>query len=379
MRATQKDKRGAALFTILAIVFTTSAIMGVTMAASMQRAFMARKLSDRIHAKVIAEAGANEAYARLVTNFQDRDNADAFPKTPYADGAYDVGLQNVSPYVSIIHCTGYYGSAVAEVILDVKNYVDGLPGSESEAAYTYAVVSNGDTTWAGDGFFSVSTKLHANSRFKISGNASMNANVSSSVKIEIKGGASTIDGNIAAPWIHGSTKNVTGTAATEPVPQVDIPNIDLTPYYNMALSNGEVYDGPLTLTEATVPAGGIMWVNGDLSLSGSGTLTGCFIATGDIHLVGSSDQVQVEDFPAFVSRDGDINLAGNGDYEGLVYAKIGNVDLTGSGTLSGSIIAGGDVYKAGASTIITYEDSTPTAPGEDATENSTLAVTAWQK
>ena len=36
-------------------------------------------------------------------------------------------------------------------------------------------------------------------------------------------------------------------------------------------------------------------------------------------------------------------LSGTGDYEGLIYARIGDVDLTGTGSLTGSLIAGGNV------------------------------------
>ena len=113
-------------------------------------------------------------------------------------------------------------------------------------------------------------------------------------------------------------------------------------------------------------------------LSGSTTYEGCFIATGGIHLSGSPTHTKVGGYPGFVSRDGGIQISGSGRWQGLVYAPVGDIDITGGGTVEGSVITGGDFKKAGSSAIFTYVDSVPVAPDEVVTDG-VLCVSAWQR
>jgi len=200
-------------------------------------------------------------------------------------------------------------------------------------------------------------------------------------------GSTKITGDAAAPTLTYSGTAISGTKTVGPVTAVTIPDIDLTPYYNQALANGQVYAGNqhFSGSDDLAPAGGVMWVNGDLRVSGSGQLIGCFIATGDIDITGSGDQVQVEKYPAFVSRDGDIDISGSGKSHGLIYVRVGDFDKTGSGDHTGSIICNAAFDAAGSWCTVVYEDSTPVAPGGGggggggSTPADNIGVSAWQK
>lgn len=370
-------RRGHAYLAVFGVILTVTAITVTGVKSGMQRAFTARRLSQTTRAQAIAEAGVSRAYVALAEDFEARSTPEAFPLTQYAGGTYDVDVWPVGDDMAAIRSIGTYQGIVETVILDVKEHQLHRE-SDPENAYGYAILADEDISWTGCGVFERDSLIHANGIFKQAGCGELDANISSTVKITLKGKSGEIDGDAAAPVVKGKTSKVTGTVSEIPVPRVAIPTIDLVPYYAEALANGQVYEGGLSLSHAFAPPGGVVWINGDLHLSGSDDVTGCFIATGDIHLSGSGGQVQVQDYPAFLSRDGDIKISGSGEYEGLVYTRIGDIQITGSGTVRGSIISGGCFKKAGCSTIFTYVESVPIAPDEVVSEG-VLVVSAWQQ
>ncbi|MBN1558324.1 MAG: hypothetical protein JW951_09285 [Lentisphaerae bacterium] len=373
------ERTGAALVTTLAIAFSLCAVVGVMVSAGFHVSKMANKLGDRLRAQSIAEAGACHAYSVLATNFDARDSDAAFPSTSFAGGTYDATVAAVGSDQAVITSDGIYNGVTETVMLDVKRFGGG--GSSGPAgAFQYAIVSGDDMTFTGTSPINVGGgAVHAGGNFKMTGSCSLIGNLESCVEIWTTG-TTVLDGDTWAPDYKGkSPGNVSGTAHTSAVDPVSIPEIDLTPYYNWALAHGEVYNGNQHFSSGDVsPNGGVMWVNGNLKISTSGTMTGCFIATGDIKVSGSGDQVKVNDFPAFVSRDGDIDISGSGDYHGLIYAKTGDFDKSGSGEVIGSIVCAGEFDKSGSWSLMTYEDSTPIPPGASGGE-VTVGVTAWQR
>ena len=126
------------------------------------------------------------------------------------------------------------------------------------------------------------------------------------------------------------------TWATTNAGDVVFPLVDITPYYNQADANHEVYTnkviaaGPPTVL---TPNGGVMWVEGDLRIQAGATaiLTGCFVATGNIiveeHVV-TLIHNKVGQLPAFMSRQGNIEIKPDmWVINGLIYARSGDVTL----------------------------------------------------
>ena len=117
-----RGTRGAALVTVLVIVTSVSAMLGVAISAGMQRTLMARRLSDRIRAKAIAEAGVSYAYAVLTTNWGARAEADLFPPSDYSGGRYELSVIPIGEMGAVISATGHYGTATQEAILDAADF-----------------------------------------------------------------------------------------------------------------------------------------------------------------------------------------------------------------------------------------------------------------
>jgi cytoskeletal protein CcmA (bactofilin family) len=378
--------RGSALFTVLIIMGVLSLVTTSMVYMALQQPFNVRRTRDQIRAQDVAEAGANIAFAMLSTNFSLKDNAGAFPLTPYRGGTYDVTVNSFSPTTAVISSVGVVNSTMATVALDILCTVSNLPSGQPAAtgAFANAVTSGGAMTWNGSGPITISGgKIHSNSQIKMTGSSVVNANISSVVKFWTTGSVA-INGNVTAPVYAGqSPGNINGTATTAAVPLVTIPSIDLTPYYNAALANGQVYTSTYTVTGSAdlAPAGGILWVTGDFNFSGSGNIIGAVIATGNISISGSGNQIKVGNYPALASQNGSIDISGSGSLHGLIYAPTGNFSKSGSGAIVGSIIASGTFDKSGSWSLMTFENSTPVPPGGGGSGSSQTgaSISGWRQ
>ncbi|MEI6218347.1 MAG: hypothetical protein WCP86_05570 [bacterium] len=389
MKIRCNTKRGSAIMTVMIVITVIGMLVVAMVYSSSVRALRARQLGNKTRAIAIAEAGVAQAYSVLATNWALRYNNSAFPPSNYGGGTYDVTVRVPAgnSNQAILVSTGFYSTVSASVMADLYNYGGTNVGvgtnNVGQGAYGYAIVSGGKMNWSGSGDVTLGPdiKVHCNDAFKMAGSGGVEGDISSSVKIWLTG-SSHITGDAAAPLFDTSGSCITGSKTTGSVAAVAIPNIDLTPYYNAALASGQVYNGNQHFSSGNVaPSGGIMWVNGNLKISSSGQMIGCFIATGNVDITGSGDQIKVANYPAFVSRDGDVDLAGSGQTHGLIYVKTGNFDTSGSGNHTGSIIVGGTFDASGSGDFMTYENSTPVPPGGGVTSSSTdqIGISAWYK
>ena len=378
-----KGREGAAICTVLVVIFMVCALLGTLMASSVQRSFMAGKLSNRAKALGIAEAGANHAYSVLVTNFEARMSDVAFPLTAYGDGTFDVGVLPVSNNVAIITSTGICGDATEVVMLDCKNYGDDFDTELASLDSEYAVLCGGTFNFRGCGDISStngSPLLHSNGGISIRGNCNSGLSISSSTEIKISNNV-TVDGVVTAPTVtyNASKVTITGGANEEPVPLVDIPDIDLTPYYNWANDHGEVRNGFSMSGGTYTPSGGILWVNGDVHISSHTVFNGSIIATGKITMSGASEVHPSDCGFGLVSRDQDIENTSSGLIEGVIYAKSGNYKQTANGRHEGQLIVKGNIDKGGNSDVLVFVQNVVTPPGDDSGNDDLIGVSAWQK
>lgn len=380
-------RNGSALLTVVGIVFLIAIVAASMVAMGRQQIFAAAHLRDYVKAQMIAEAGANQAYNVMKTNFAARLDPNNFPATDFDGGRYDATVESVSSNKASITSTGLYGSATAMVKVDIQNF----PSITSNGApvqgvdpFGFSVLSGGDLGWAGNSDMEMSNGwLHCNGAYSANGNNIVRGNVASHIGITMIGGA-TITGYGNAPSISGGSiahPNLGG------VPLVPVPSIDLTPYYNAALANKQVYSSGKSISGTVTPPGGIMWVNGSMTV-GNGTFTGCFIATGGIELqTTSTDSItfkKVNQYPVLASRDGSITIkqAKLFSFEGLIYCKTGSFDKQGNGDVYGvgSIIAAGNVTKNGGWSGLIYSDPTPIPPGgSNVSSRDKVIIMAWQQ
>ena len=378
-----RQRDGAALFTVMLMIMVIASLLAVAYKSSIQRVFMTEKLADRVRALSIAEAGANMAYSILQTNFNARLNDTAFPLTTYGGGTFDVTVTPVGTNVAVVDSVGLYGNSREEVILDVRNLGStNSPASFDTNSLAYAILCGGNFDFGGCGTISGTNAalMHANGTMTIRGSANMAVNMKSCVSVSINNNT-TINGSIRAPAFSytPSKVTITGGTTTGAVALVTIPNIDLSPYYNQALANGQVYNGNQTLSSGFSPPGGIMWVNGTLGIAGNATYSGSFIATGNMSVSGNGAITNSTSYPTLISRDGNISFTGQKNLTGMIYVKTGSYSQTGGNSHTGQLIVKGNINKGGNSDILVYQRSTIIPPGSTSGQNEVVALSAWQK
>ena len=385
------SRRGSALVTLMVVILLVSIAGAALVGFAKQQAFSITRVRDGLKAQAYAEAGANEAYSVLKAAFANAQDPSKFPVRTFGDGEYDATVTPVGADQASIVSVGKCGAATITVKCDVMDMGPSVPGGGGGApgpeppAYDYAILVGGYFKFRGCGDISGGgvggALLHANGEFSIQGSCGANLDITSSTLISAKN--VTIDGNTTAPAysLHSKTK-ILGTKTTAAVPAVEIPDIDLTPYYNHALANGEVHNGFSTSASYT-PNGGILWVNGDVQISSHAVINGSIIATGDIHVSGAVEVNAGAYAFAMASRDGEIQNTSSGKITGLIYCRTGDYKHTANGETEGQIIVAGDLEKGGNSDIMVFAKNVPTPPGGGGGGGSTptdhVVITAWQQ
>lgn len=396
------SKAGSALLAVMGIVFLIAAVAAGMVAIGRQQVFSSIRLRDQVKAQMIAEAGVNDAYNVMKTNFSARLEPSSLPRK-FVCGTSDTGTYNVavasvvSNVSASIISTGFFGTATAMVRADVKNYAsttssNGAPVPGGGSPYGWAVLAGCEIRWEGNSQLNLGSNgfMHANGSYQANGVNMLTGNVEACISIQLDGQAA-IRGVAKSPLITAPTGNITSNRVGS-VPVVSIPNIDLTPYYNVALANGQVFSGTKNLTGAITPAGGVMWVNGDIIFD-KGTYNGSFIATGSMELKApaNNDTITITNsthYPVLASRDGSIVVkqAKMFTFGGLIYVKTGNFDKQGNGDVAGrgAIIAAGNVTKNGGWSGFIYSDPTPATPGGTGStgggsSTDKAVITAWQE
>ena len=407
MKTKQKQvagKNGYALVVVLFFVATISTFMAMLAISSSNRSSSATRLTNQIKAKAMAEAGCEYGYAILSTDWEARYDPAAFPDSGGAQlssapsagfhisstqdpAEYSINVEPVGTHSALVTSTGTCGSVSDVSIVSVQN----LGGSSDDGsvlggeAFEYAILCGGSFDFSGCGTIispSGNAKFHANGAMYLRGTTDALINLSSSTAIQVNNNV-TIGGDVTAPdW--GGTKwskvTVGGTKTETTVDTVEIPDIDLTPYYNWANSKSEVYHG-YTSSSSYTPNGGVLWVDGDVHISGGPgtTINGSIIATGNITISGAVDVTPTDTSFALASRNGNITITSSGRITGLVYAKSGGLQHTANGEIVGQVIVNGDIMKAGNSDIMTsFAVNIPSPPGGN-TITDYIAITAWQK
>jgi len=373
----------AAMLIALCLAMAGAAILGLTS----QHARSVARVRDHIQAQMIAEAGANAAFSLIKADWSARLDPGNFPWTPFSGGSYDATVTPVGNVGAVIQCVGECRGVQAEVIVDVKQSgTPGSPGAQppAEGPYKYAVLA-GSILFGGNGQTDVGGgDVHSNSSYDMNGTPDLVCDLLSACESVRTVGSGLITGDATSPeFKKASPGNISGVVTVDAPDAVSMPELDLTPYYQYALANGEVYNGYAAAAGTFIaPAGGVMWVNGDVFISGNCTIQGCIVATGDIKITGNTSQNQVGDLPAYVSRDGDIELNSSGQHHGLVYAMNGDIKMTGGGKITGTVLAAGEYWKNGGWDQIAWENSTPPPDpnGWPAVAGSSeVGITCWHK
>jgi hypothetical protein len=397
------DQSGFALVIVLFLMAAISTFLAMLVFSSSQRAFTATRLTDKIKAQAMAEAGCELGYAILWNDWDARYDPSAFSSsdgeesllssvkasgstiqsTSRQPATYELDVEPIGTQAAIVTSTGTCGSVSAVSAISVQNLADNAPPDPilDSVAFSYAILCGGQFDFSGCGSIVApeGALFHSNGKMFLRGNVDSLIGLSSSTSIRIVGNVSQV-GDMTAPSLTYKPKsvNVDGTATETSVAPLEIPVVDLTPYYNWALKHGEVRSG-FTATTDINPDGGILWVEGDIHISAHAVVNGSIIATGDINMSGQIDINPTTCAFGLVSRDGDIQVTSGGTINGLIYAPNGGLQHTANGEIVGQVIVNGDIKKAGNSDIMSgYVQSLPSPPDVQPITDY-IAISAWQK
>ncbi len=361
-----RNRRGSAILVAMGVIALSSIVGAILVNTTRQQVFSVQTTRDFLLAKVTAEAGVNDAYEQIKNDFRELTVSGTLNEGTY-DATVYVGTNRNGRIVSV----GRVGLAEATVSATLHDFGQSRP---VDPAFLYAICCGGYLDISGNVTVN-GAKLHSNNALRLSGSGAINASdlTTSSVAISLDSGAARITGNVRAPSIGPSSRlsKISGTQTVAAVPTVQIPDLDLARLFAIAQANGQVYSGSRLWNHSFAPQGGVVWVNGSIQLTGSGTFTGAFIATGDIDMGAGISIAKVSNFPAVASMAGDITLKGN-TVTGLIYARAGNIDVQSSNfTINGSVICSGNVTGRGGWTL-NYVDSSMTDT------DSHVVITAWE-
>jgi len=378
------NQGGYILFVLLIFGALISIIAMTTMMSMKNSLKKANVTRSQDVAFNIAEAGKEHALATLRSQSitpTANSTGTLINATSFGGGIYTVTCKSNTAIDTIwLTSTGSYNnrSAIVEITCKVTLGTTGGVSYALDTAFNYEMLVGGTFNWSGSGVNTGSNRIHANGAITISGSSSFTANISSCVKIS-RSGSGTITGNTFAPtYTTSGSCNTIGTKCTCAVATVNIPNIDLTPYCNRALTNGTVYNGNMSLTGSkdTTIAGGVLWVKGSFTISGSRNFNGSIIATDAVNISGSGDMTGIDSIPAIASVNNNITISGSGKVSGLIYAQNGSFTKSGSGDVTGSIICKNNLTKSGSWSILNYKKCLPYTPSS--TPNI-YEVIAWRQ
>lgn len=389
MRASRKESdrgRGGAALVIIMIILMVMAIAGASMIGMAgYQVRSVQRLIDRIKAEAIAEAGAAEAYAILRDDFSKRYQVDPIAVREFEGGVYNFSVAPVGDHGAQLWGEGTYNGASFYVGMNLQDVHpgEGPNNPPPSSPWAHSVFVNGRLTHNGAGILIGSVRcnneIRCNGAF-VWGTESQDCDVWAYSQLRANG-VTVIHGTVYSPSIRVNGVDQIREKVIGPIELVEFPVLDLTPYYQIAEENGQVFsDGNYngSYNWGAIP-GGVRWFNGNLRVNGSLTYEGCIIATGYVLFNGVVYQIRVGDLPAVVSRDSYIKVNGASIFHGLIYAA-GDVTYNGAQLLEGGLLVGGNCRFNGAYGQIAYSYSQPGSGGGGgggSEDSKDIAVTAW--
>ncbi len=390
-------KSGYALVTVIGILTVFSILLTMLLKVNKQTIFTGKFIRNRAKAVAYAEAGIEYAYSVLREDFDNRTNPASFLMdsnstytagsvvlNDYGEGSFALRLTPLSngQYV-VVNSLGTCeeATAEAEVLVEDSHYQDpNLNDNYDEMeAFSKAVASGGSAKIGGGGaaIGNPEIAIHSNDGVVIAGNIEVQVSISSTVGIDLKN--KTINGSATAPDVDpgGAQGSASGGVYEEAVPAVSTPEINLTPFYNEAMANGQVYIGDQQFKNDYEIPGGVLFVDGDIKIYAN--ITGTVIATGDITILNGG--VTESGYGIAAATDtGNITDNSTGNGQGLFYSRTGDFSQgASSGRITGQIIVGGNVDKTGGKELV-FQVFLPDPPDDDSDYlEANPVISAWQK
>jgi len=337
-RSAYMNKKGQVLFFVVLIagILMTAATAAFYML--LQDLHMTETLINKIEAQYLAEAGISAALVVLIDNgFAAKNTSSNFPLTSLGSGTYDVTVID-SGGRTLLSGVGVYKGVSKTVVVEVKD--------RSPSSMGMALAAAGDITIKGvSGDVIINGDLHANGDMLLAEQGS-----GTTFSVESYGsatGKATSTGSYSATGVTLDDSANSGGGK----PMLSFPSISFLYLKNIAIAEG-TYDNrsSATFNDASLSGGaaGIYYLEGDATFKGDNTISGGFVAGGDIDLNNNNSIIQSHDagnrFPVFISGDA-MSLYGiiTMDEGGIMYATNSVKIRTPGGisTVLGTVQSGG--------------------------------------
>lgn len=334
-----KNTKGAVFITVIIISMLMIFIAVSASNMLLQDAHMIKHLKRSIQAQHLAEAGISDALAVLLDKgFSAKDTAANFPKTNLGAGWYDVTVEQSGTRV-LLSSEGVAGGVSRTVTVEVESlYPEALERALATGSDLDFKANKGDIIINGD--------IHANGNLTLTEQHSY-----SDIEVHAHApatGKATSNGTYSPDGAYiQDTANSGGGK-----PMLSFPNFNFGYLKTVAQASGEHYSSSQNFPDGTALTGGtagITYVEGYANFNGTCTITGGFVATGDISIENKDKVTQTHDtngnrFPIFISGNhfksyGEFNT----EQGNIVYATNSIKIQTPSGTptVLGCVVSGG--------------------------------------
>lgn len=305
------ERQGSILTVVILMSVVISLLATALTRLSYQGSLISVKDENRVKAFFLAESGVANAYALLKENFNYKDDPSLFTQTSLGEGSYDVTILQPAGRV-LIQSTGSVDSVQKTLKVEVAF-------DDVYEPFNY-------------GFFS-------NNRVLILGSSNIDGDIHSNDDVVLFGGC-FVNGSITAAGIVSVFSPSGAASTTEDVYRKTFPEFDFNTYYNLAAPEDRYTEDTTFQNVTLTPTNGVIYVDGNISISGEVHLTGVLIATGNITVYGTLEQTGYLNYPALMSRDGNIVLFGETQIgNGIIYTASGNIEIRDALTIQGNVIA----------------------------------------
>lgn len=373
-----RNRKGSIFITTMIVMFMTALTATGIFAYASQDFFAISRLKKSTQAINLAEAGLARALETLDDNWANRTTASNFPLTSLGPGTYDATVTEPTSGRAFVSTVGTVGGVSRTATAEVTE------PTISALAYMLAGGSTLDLRLTAWSTFSLTGDIYAANNIYLKATAAGASITCSSPGNLYAGGLIDNGGGTIS---YGSLNPGYGGS-------VGFPVMDWTFYQTVAATNGYYYTTDRTYNSSTQlpvdPAGGVIFVDGDITIADAQPATrACIVATGTINITkGTTTINQYSNYPAMLTRDGDINIRSVGASAqgrlvatGLVYAG-NNFMLSGnhnSAVVTGSILARGTLGETGTQCSLTMTYVTQDPPGMISNGGQDMTVESYNR
>lgn len=346
------NQRGTIFLATMVSMMIMIIMGGYIFQVTTQDSHLIAEMKKSLQAQQIAEAGLARGISTLKTNWS---SSITTSNVSMGVGAYSTSLTS-SGGRYLVSSTGTVSGVSRTVTAEVTAPVT--------SAFNYALAAGSELEFEIVGQSSVTT----------------DGDIYAGDEVELKAGAATstiTTGKVDSAGdieVSGPGTVTTGTR-TENAPLVTFPTIDYSYYQSIAQSTGTYYSGSKTFSTVNSipsPAGKVVFVSGNVTISASQSTTATIVATGSITISGGTTTISSPSSqPSMITQTGTITISGTGNSNpsclsttGLVYAG-NNFTITGNHhtvTVNGLIVALGEIegeYSGSAQNRLTVNYQNP--------------------